>query len=251
MAITPRSIIYQGPSAFQPHVDITAVLSLGRDGNDKTQGLTQLYILPTEALYGDRAPVTPTKELSAAICGTCPLRSKLSGGNGQCYAYGTVLLNGAYAVQRALKTGHVVPWHRKKRPYPTLRSAAIGDPAALPPEVMLKLISDFPATRGYTQEWRTALHLQPTHMASVHNAVDQAAAAALGWRTFRVRPVGAPLLQSEVSCPASKEAGYITDCATCTLCTGARRPSAASVSIIDHGPLASAKKRSLRIMEAA
>ena len=251
MTITNRSIIWQGPSAFQPHVDITAVLNLGMDGNDKTQGLTQLYILPTEALYGDRAPVGPTKELSAAICGTCPLRSKLSGGNGQCYAYGTVLLNGAYAVQRAIKTGHVVRWHRKLRPYPTLRSAAIGDPAALPPEVMLKLIGDFPSTRGYTQEWRTALHLQPTHMASVHSAAEQAEAEALGWRTFRVRPVGAPLLKTEVSCPASKESGYLTGCATCTLCTGARRPSAASVSIIDHGPLASAKKRSLRIMEAA
>jgi hypothetical protein len=249
--ITPRSIIYQGPSAFQPHVDITAVLNLGRDGNDKTAGLTQLYILPTAALYGDRAPIGPTKELSAAICGTCPLRSKLSGGNGQCYAYGTVLLNGAYAVQRALKTGHVVPWSKKKRPYPTLRSAAIGDPAALPPEVMLRLISDFPSTRGYTQKWRTALHLQPTHMASVHNAEDQAAAAALGWRTFRVRPIGAPLLSTEVGCPASKEAGYLTDCATCTLCTGARRPTAAHVSNIDHGPLATAKKRTLRIMEAA
>lgn len=242
--ITPRAIVYQGPSLFEPEHEITAVLNLGQDGNDKTGGLTQLYILPTEALNG--SVHADTKRLSHVICGTCPLRSKATGGNGQCYAYGTVLLNGAFAVQRAVKQGRLVDkWHP---PYDILRSAAIGDPAALPPDVMLKLIGRFREVRGYTQRWRTALHLRPTHMASVHSLAERAEAEAMGWRTFRIGPVS----DGEVRCPASKEMGHKTSCARCTLCTGQVRPTAPSVAILDHGPLATHPSRNKRMsLEAA
>lgn len=244
--ITPRAIVYQGPSLFEPEHEITAVLNLGMDGNDKTGGLTQLYILPTEALYGDAAPIRKTKELSNVICGTCPLRSKATGGNGQCYAYGTVLLNGAFAVQRAVKAGRVADkWYP---PYDILRSAAIGDPAALPPDVMLRLIGRFREVRGYTQRWRTALHLRPTHMASVHSVAEALEARAMGWRTFRIGPVA----EGEVRCPASKEMGHKTSCARCTLCTGQVRPTAPSVAILDHGPWATHPSRNKRrVLEAA
>lgn len=245
--ITPRAIIYQGPSMFEPDHEITAVLNLGMDGNDKTGGLTQLYILPTAALYGDRSPVGPTKELSHVICGTCPLRSKVTGGNGQCYAYGTVLLNGAHAVQRAVKGGHVVQGDRWHPPYPTLRSAAIGDPAALPPDVVLPLIRRFKSVRGYTQRWRTALHLQPTHMASVHSETEALEAQAMGWRTFRIGNA----LAGEVQCPASREMGHKTTCAHCTLCTGQVRATAPSVAILDHGPWATHPSRKRVTLEAA
>jgi len=243
--ITPRALVYRGPSMFDPTTEIVALLNLGADGNKKTGGLSQLYILPSDAIYGDRAPIRPTKELSAAICGTCPLRSKASGGSGQCYAYGTVLLNGALAVQRAVREGHVVGVPRRIH---MLRSAAIGDPAALPADVMVDLLARSADVRGYTQRWRTAeaAHLRATHMASVHSIEDALEARSLGWRTFRI---GAALA-GEVQCPASKEMGHKTTCARCTLCTGQVRATAPSVAILDHGPLA-VSRRTRAALEAA
>ncbi len=57
------------------------------------------------------------------------------------------------------------------------------------------------------------------------------AAWSKGWRTFRVRPEGSPLLPGEIDCPAVTRG---VSCADCKLCFGAH-PSAPSVSIEAHG----------------
>ena len=58
-------------------------------------------------------------------------------------------------------------------------------------------------------------------MASTHTAKDVSDANALGFRSFRVKSADEPLLDGEISCPASKEAGAKTTCERCKLCAGA------------------------------
>jgi hypothetical protein len=75
----------------------------------------------------------------------------------------------------------------------------------------------------YTHQWRatSARGLRSIAMASVESVDDARRAHAAGWRTFRVKLPGAPLLDHEITCPASIEAGARTTCYDCGLCNGA------------------------------
>ena len=72
-------------------------------------------------------------------------------------------------------------------------------------------------------------------MASVDDLDEFCEAREAGWRTFRVRGSDDPLvLEAEVICPASAEAGHRGTCQTCELCRGQANP-ARSVAIVAHG----------------
>jgi hypothetical protein len=176
--------------------------------------------------------------------------------DGRCYTHAgasQVLTAGAASIVKARSCDTVTPSKRVRR----ARSAAFGDAAALPLEVLerwraIRAQYDL-APLGYTHAWRTRPDLAVDHMASVETVEDAAAARAAGWRYFRVRPVGSPLLAGEIQCPASAEStrANAIDCNRCGLCDGnargSRRPS---VSIEDHGASAKVAKRaanSLRI----
>jgi hypothetical protein len=72
-------------------------------------------------------------------------------------------------------------------------------------------------------------------MASADSSADRAEANAAGWRTFRVRAADGAIEPREVTCPASKEAGYRTTCADCRACGGTRAKARADIVIIAHG----------------
>ncbi len=60
-------------------------------------------------------------------------------------------------------------------------------------------------------------------------------ARALGWRTFRIRESAEnPVMEDEFICPASKEAGVLTNCQKCNLCNGLQRANAKNPVIIHH-----------------
>ena len=76
-------------------------------------------------------------------------------------------------------------------------------------------------------------------MASADSAADMSDAHAMGWRTFRVRNAAELAVKGlEVVCPASKEAGYKTNCATCKACGGLEAKAKASIVIVAHGATA-------------
>src|SRR5207248_2254991 len=63
---------------------------------------------------------------------------------------------------------------------------------------------------------------------------DARLAWAAGWRTFRAMHAAEQPESAEVLCPASKEAGYRTQCVRCQLCKGTQS-EAKSVAIYAHG----------------
>ena len=60
-------------------------------------------------------------------------------------------------------------------------------------------------------------------------------AQAMGWRTFRIREnEDNVLMENEMICPASKEAGALTTCEQCNLCGGLNRANGRNPVIMLH-----------------
>lgn len=225
--------VWRGTSAFDGAPVVLIASGFDRPSeNAKTGPMIQTWIL--------RADIEPTVALTTgndrSVCGLCPWAS----GNG-CYV---TVHRAPLAIWRAWRAGNVPRMapesiaqaiHRSGR---ALRIGAYGDPAAVPTYIWRALLVG--ATNGhsgYTHAWRDFPALRDIVMASADTPEDYTDATAAGWRTFRVRSGGEPLIPGEISCPASDEGGKRTTCANCLLCAGADR-SARNIAIMDHGNFA-------------
>lgn len=220
-------ILYRGPSLIDgaPVVAIACGFTRGRI-NRKTGLAIQTYIL--------RSDVPPSVAAKSgedrSVCGDCPLRPSVSG---VCYVE---MGKGVYWVWRALQEdrydaadySRLCGWH--------VRIGTYGDPAAVPAEVWEQVTAHAANWSGYTHQWRSCdQRLRATCMASVETVEDQAIAAAMGWRTFRIRNPDARLLPGEVVCPSSDEGGHRRQCNQCKACRGHGHQGQASVAIMVHG----------------
>jgi len=224
-------IVYRGVSALDGN-PVVAVLTEG-GANRKTGPVGQVWIMPDRP----EPPHVSVKDGGdASVCGACPLRPSVQGG---CY----VLTHQApAAVHRKVRAGgygdhpHASPVRGRWRQ--PVRLGAWGDPAALPQDVVEGIVGDGRWT-GFTAQWERFPWLRAFAMASVQSAEDAARAWGLGWRTYRVRPPGAPLLEGEVECPNVTRG---VTCQQCGLCDGTRRgerDGVRSISIEAHGTNAS------------
>jgi hypothetical protein len=237
-------VIWRGPSRYDGE-PVRAVLTLEknpRKANRKTGPMAQLFIL-----RDDIAPHTAQKcGADRSVCGECPFRPALNGG---CYV---TTFHGPASTWRATRSNPVARWPEVSRALEgrSLRLGAYGDVAALPPEVVSALYGAVQGrVTGYTHGHRLlgmegVSHLRTSCMLSVETEAQAASAHAAGWRTFRGRPEGAPLMRSEIECPNESRG---ISCADCLLCCGASK-GARSVSIPVHG---FATKRALRVVSAA
>ncbi len=223
-------VAYRGPSRLDgaPIVLIVTVASL----NTKTGSMAQAWVL--------RADVSPqeaiARGLDRSICGDCVHRSGNAIGR-SCYV---ITWLGPLQVFKQFQMGA----------YPTvmpqsaaqflageqLRMAAYGDPAAVPIDTWRTLLRHCAGWTGYTHQWRVCdQRFQAFLMASVESEGEVLQAQTLGWRTFRTRLATEPVRGDEIVCPASNEAGHLTTCESCNLCTGRARGSARSIVIQAHG----------------
>jgi len=235
-------VIYRGPGRINgAPIVVVAVVS---SANSKTGNMVQTYIL-TDA---DTMPLQAVRKgLDVAICGDCRHRGTYDavsdtyrdrtcyvnlGQGARMVADGLVRgiypdISGDADAIAALAAGRMV------------RLGTYGDPAAVPGEVWLALLSHAAGHTGYTHQWRTdaADALRPILMASADSEADAAEARAAGWRYFRVAmPSHAAKLAGEARCPASKEMGKRMQCSDCLACSGSGKR--ASIVIQAHGPSA-------------
>lgn len=237
-------ILYRGlPSGGAYTGGAIQALVAEATGNAKTGPALTLWILPDTVDGGLNPWALIQANGSTSTCGDCPLQ------HGDCYTHAgasQVLSAGAASIVKARNCQPVRPSRKVKR----ARSAAFGDAAALPLHVLQAwrdLRAEFGlAPLGYTHAWRKRPDLQIDHMASVETVDDALQARAQGWRYFRVRPVGSPVLAGEIQCPAASDRRNSIDCNRCGLCDGtahgAGRPS---VTIEDHG--ANAKRTARKV----
>lgn len=234
------AIVWEGSSLLDGSPIVCIVTGFRvKSKNPKTGHMYQAWILRS-----DISPIEALKTgLDRGICGNCKFRPFVYIAFGvverkdrRCY----VNILGPQSVYRAYKSGR----------YPlmtpesvgvmlqdaSLREGAYGDPAAVPVSVWRALTVATRSHTGYTHQWAEpgADAYRPFLMASVDSAEEYARAVELGWRTFRVRRKGEAREAREVTCPASAEAGYRTQCAACSLCGGAEKV-ARNITIEAHG----------------
>lgn len=251
-------VFYEGSSAIDggPVVGIATGLARG-SVNRKTGCLVQVYILcadmdPLQAVQiGD----------DRAICGDCrhrgrvephPRTGKPHNTGRSCYV---ALFRGPRVVYEGYRNGAYpfVPPVRAARLLAgrQVRVGAYGDPAALPPAVWKTLLAGAGEVTSYTHAWRTRGDLQVFSMASVDSEAEREAARGLGWRTFRVRSTGDPVLKGEGQCPASAEMAHATTCSLCMLCDGRRGTHRTDITILAHGTGRRAFERGAATQEMA
>lgn len=238
-------ILYEGPSALDgaPIVVIATGLD-GRTRNEKTGAMVQTWIMRQ-----DVPPHVAVKTgQDASVCGDCIHRPA---NGGSCYVK---VFQAPLSVWNAYRRG---VYARPAAPFADLfagrmvRLGSYGDPAAAPLALWLDVTFKAAGWTGYTHQWRVAEPgFQRLCMASADSLEEAQEAREAGWRTFRVRAEAEPLeAKREFVCPASKEAGYRTDCASCRACMGVAAKAKASPVIIAHG--ATARRFIVRRVAAA
>jgi hypothetical protein len=240
-------VLYEGPSRIdgKPIVAIACRIT-DASNNDKTGAMVQTFIM--------RRDIAPHKALKtggdASVCGDCPLRPIHKGAT-RCYVrvyQAPLSVWNAYHRDRYAIAG--VDFDAALFPELfaglSFRIGSYGDPAAIPSSVWKTATRRVKNRTGYTHQWRRRIGvgLKNLCMASADSESDVATATAKGWRTFRVRKHGAPVLANESVCPASKEGGQRTQCDTCGLCQGATI-AARNIVIADHG-LMDTRRRAVR-----
>lgn len=235
---------YEGPSMIDgsPIVAIATVSS----GNSKTGNIVQTWIMPATV-----DPITAVKNGDdAAVCGTCKyrpitalIRNDDGSTNTRCYVNtGQAPLSIFGANQRGVYPLVPIDQLHTMVSGMIVRLGSWGDPFAVPLRYWLALVQDAASHRGYTHGWRTLSALperervlwQRLLMASVDSPEEYSEARAYGWRTFRVSTVIGEQFDGEISCPASREAGYKSTCEECSLCSGTAARTDRTIVILDH-----------------
>jgi len=236
MAQANGVILYEGPSMLDgaPIVVIATGIRTGST-NVKTGAMIQTYILRS-----DLPPIDAVRSGDdASVCGGCVHRGDGTGKERSCYV---TLMHGPRGVWAAYKRGSYASADdldpRAAVADRMVRLGTYGDPAAAPADMWKALVATAKGWTGYTHQWRTidAATWHPLVMASADSLTDMADAHALGYRTFRVTPIGEVAIKGvEIVCPASHEAGQKTECIDCKACMGTSAKARVSIQIQAHG----------------
>jgi len=242
-AKAPRGyILFEGPSLLDGGPIV--VIAIVKSSNRKTGDMVQTYIL-----RADLSPLDAVKVGNdSSICGNCPHRG-IEGKGRSCYVN---LGQGPLAVFKAYKAGNypkvspINPTFQASVKGRKVRLGTYGDPAAVSRLFWNAVLQGADGWTGYTHQWRTRPDLQNLCMASCDTLQDYESATKAGWRTFRVRLESLPLMEREIACPASEEAGKRTTCDSCGLCKGTAA-AARNIAIVAHGGIvvAAAARRML------
>ena len=235
-------VLYRGPSTID-HAQIVAVATGLINGakNSKTGPMVQIYIL--------RADLNPIAAVQSgedvSICGPCVHRGRIivdektglrRNVDRSCYV---TLMHGPRVVYSALQRGAYIDVPpkaaRQLLAHRKVRIGAYGDPGAVPSDVWSVVLDKVEDLTGYTHLWRQHPELSNWCMASCDTEEEREEAKALGFRTYRVRSSGSPVLKGEGRCPASAELGKAVQCIQCMLCGGNRTKAKADLTIEAHG----------------
>lgn len=220
-------VAWEGPSQFDGTPIVVIIIGVNvASSNPKTGDMIQAYIIPADEIPREAIQTGGDR----SVCGDCKQRPSKGG---KCY------------VTVAFGPGYIWRYYREHR-YPkftpdaaaelirgaTMRFGAWGDPAAVPLEVWTPMLEALNGYTGYTHAWQDLGPEWQWLTASVDSETEHFRAQRRGWRPFRVRPPGAPLLEGELECLADSHGVTCLACQGCNGNAGAGRPSFA---IVEHG----------------
>jgi hypothetical protein len=232
-------ILWQGASALdgQPVVAIANRI-IAKSNNAKTGHMVQTFIIRSDVHPGEALKTGD----DASVCGDC-IHRPFNGG--ACYVQVNKSVASVFkAYQRGRYARPGVDYDPRILPDlfegMVFRLGSYGDPTAIPFQVWRACTLKVKAKAGYTHQWRNPAFaaFKLLCMASCDSVADVIKAEEMGFRSFRVRRSDEALRDREITCPASAEAGYKTNCASCRACGGLEAKAKVNIAIVAHGPVA-------------
>ena len=176
--------------------------------------------------------------LDKSNCLDCPF--SLGNGNGGCYTHKFQQYTGFLALLRSIKSEDLSPFNDLKFKQLLkmstgcyVRFGTYGEPSLIAPNVIAAIVAVAKSWTGYTHQWQKpwAKEHGKYFMASVHNQAEASEAQDKAYRSFIASQDNS---ENAVSCPASKEAGYKSNCAKCALCSGTLGKGTKDIKILEH-----------------
>ena len=176
--------------------------------------------------------------LDQSNCLDCPF--SMGNGDGGCYTHKFNQYVGFLSLLRTIKPSDLTPLDNDKQLaindmcYDSyVRFGTYGEPSLMPTHLVESMSLVAKSWTGYTHQWNKdwAKDYGKWFMASVHNQVEANTASTKAYRSFIATTDGS---EDAVSCPASAEAGFKSNCAKCGLCSGVLGKGKKDIKILEH-----------------
>jgi hypothetical protein len=224
------------------------VIRLGKTTNAKIAAFGEKVVQTYHFSKGqfDAMAGKPTMEeffqYDADVCLSCPLAMANGAKRGDCYTREFNLFRGFKSMLRSIRAKYTwdeIPELSKDMERDILKAAAgrfvrfgtYGEPSLLPIELTRTICAVAKNWTGYTHQYKQRAEFAPYFMASTHSEAEEQSARLNSWRSF-VATKGD--IKGLVSCPASKEQKYKSNCSKCGLCSGTQGKGSKSVIIQLH-----------------
>lgn len=176
--------------------------------------------------------------LDSSNCLDCPYSGNQ--GEGGCYTHKFNQYVGFLSSLRSIKPSDLTELNEEKFTIiidmcrdSYVRFGTYGEPSLLPDNLVDSMVNSAKNWTGYTHQWdkNWASNYSKWFMASVHNQDEAVNAKSKNYRSFIASKIGN---EKAVTCPASAEAGFKSNCASCGLCSGVLGKGNKDIKILEH-----------------
>lgn len=208
------------------------------DGSDIVQTYTfskdQWLLATTSSGFGMKKFFA----MDGTNCLDCPYSGNQ--GEGGCYTHKFNQYVGFLSMLRSIKFSDLTPYDAEKQRQcidmakdSYVRFGTYGEPSLLPIRLVEYMSDVAKSWTGYTHQWKKvwALPYSKYFMASTHNKEETYKAKLKNYRSFIASTTGT---EKAVTCPASAEAGFKSNCASCGLCSGMLGKGKKDIKILEH-----------------
>ena len=227
------------------------VFRLGKTANKKisngNEKIVQTYTFSTDqfeyVLNNKKCDFKTFFSLDAKNCFDCPFSA--NSGNAKCYTHKFMQYSGFVGMLRSIVkefgnlnaipeySDHIVDKIVDISKNVYVRFGTYGEPTMHPLSLVSKVSEASKNWTEYTHQYFKKPEYNEYFMASTHNKLQaKTAKDKFGFRSFIA--VKENNKGMGVICPASKEAGYKSNCATCGLCSGIKGKGKKDVVILEH-----------------
>ena len=212
---------------------------------EKNENIVQTYHF-SEGQFNVAQRDTTMREFfshDADVCFDCPFAVSNGAKLSACYTHKVMQYSGFLSMLRSVgkqyKSFDDIPKYEAKHHLQCLsvsvgrylRFGTYGEPSILPYELASAMCSVAKSWTGYTHQWHKRPEYSSLFMASTHDEASETHARGEGWRSFVASETP---IESLVSCPASKEMDFKSNCSKCGLCSGTMGKGNKSVVILEH-----------------
>jgi hypothetical protein len=229
--------------------DIITIITIGKTSNKKIADSKET-IVQTSHFSREQFEIAQSKtsmreffNADGKVCMDCPFAVSNGAKLTACYTHKMMQYSGFLSTLRS--TAKVYPTFESipnlsMALYNTIlsvcenrfvRFGTYGEPTLLPIMLVADICNVAKNWTGYTHQWRKDDSFAPFFMASVHSAEEERIASLVGYRSFVVSETK---IKEFISCPASIEEGFKSNCSKCNLCSGTNGKGKKSVNILNH-----------------